>query len=185
MPRPKKSSRRHSWRSFDPSSAIAGSRRSSRGSMASRRTRPTTAFADRRARPSASSRCISHPAERCASTAGWRTTPSCTRTSRSTRSSCSTTSATCGASLGVGTPGEQLDLHRFQDQLTQRLDGLADWQAEIFEMRHFENLSIPEISERTQRSSDAVRSSLYRVKRIFLEAAQANGLSTAFAGDQA
>ena len=52
-------------------------------------------------------------------------------------------------------------------------DASADWQAEIFEMRHFENLSIPEISKRTARSSDAVRSSLYRVKRIFFEAAQA------------
>ena len=87
-------------------------------------------------------------------------------------------------SLGVGTPGEQLDLYRFQDQLTQRLDSLADWQAEIFEMRHFENLSIPEISKRTKRSSDAVRSSLYRVKRIFFEAAQATGMATAMAGDQ-
>jgi RNA polymerase sigma-70 factor (ECF subfamily) len=74
-------------------------------------------------------------------------------------------------SLGVGTPAEQFDLHRFQDELSERLGGLADWQTEIFEMRHFENLSIPEISERTARSSDAVRSSLYRVKRIFFEAA--------------
>jgi RNA polymerase sigma-70 factor (ECF subfamily) len=87
-------------------------------------------------------------------------------------------------SLGVGTPGEQLDLYRFQDQLAQRLDSLADWQAEIFEMRHFENLSIPEISKRTKRSSDAVRSSLYRVKRIFFDAAQATGMATAMAGDQ-
>ena len=86
-------------------------------------------------------------------------------------------------SLGVGTPGEQLDLYRFQDQLAQRLDSLADWQAEIFEMRHFENLSIPEISKRTKRSSDAVRSSLYRVKRIFFDAAQATGMATAMAGD--
>jgi RNA polymerase sigma-70 factor (ECF subfamily) len=87
-------------------------------------------------------------------------------------------------SLGVGTPGEQLDLHRFQDQLALRLEGLADWQAEIFEMRHFENLSIPEISKRTTRSSDAVRSSLYRVKRIFFEAAQASGASAAMVGEQ-
>ena len=87
------------------------------------------------------------------------------------------------ASLGVGTPGEQIDLYRFQDQLAQRLDSLADWQAEIFEMRHFENLSIPEISKRTKRSSDAVRSSLYRVKRIFFDAAQATGMATAMAGD--
>jgi RNA polymerase sigma-70 factor (ECF subfamily) len=87
-------------------------------------------------------------------------------------------------SLGVGTPGEQLDLYRFQDQLAERLDSVADWQAEIFEMRHFENLSIPEISKRTKRSSDAVRSSLYRVKRIFFDAAQATGMATAMAGDQ-
>jgi RNA polymerase sigma-70 factor (ECF subfamily) len=77
------------------------------------------------------------------------------------------------ASIGVGAPDEQLDLHRFQDQLSDRLEKVADWQAEIFEMRHFENLSIPEISERTMRSSDAVRSSLYRVKRLFFEAAHA------------
>ena len=87
-------------------------------------------------------------------------------------------------SLGVGTPGDELDLHRFQDQLTVRLEGLADWQAEIFEMRHFENLSIPEISRRTTRSSDAVRSSLYRVKRIFLEAAQASGSSAMMIGER-
>ncbi|HIF93033.1 MAG: RNA polymerase sigma factor [Myxococcales bacterium] len=78
-------------------------------------------------------------------------------------------------SLTVGSPAEQLDLNRFRDQLSQRLAGLADWQAEIFEMRHFENLSIPEISRRTARSSDAVRSSLYRVKRLFFEAADTSG----------
>ena len=86
-------------------------------------------------------------------------------------------------SLGVGTPGERLDLHRFQDQLTLRLDGLAQWQVEIFEMRHFENFSIPEISRRTKRSSDAVRSSLYRVKRVFFEAAQATGPCAVMAGE--
>lgn len=78
-------------------------------------------------------------------------------------------------SLDVGSPDEQLDLHRFRDQLSERLDQVASWQAEIFEMRHFENLSIPEISARTSRSSDAVRSSLYRVKRLFYEAASASG----------
>ena len=80
-------------------------------------------------------------------------------------------------SLGVGSPAEQLDLHRFQDKLSERLNGLADWQTEIFELRHLENLSIPEISRRTARSSDAVRSSLYRVKRLFFEAAEALGVS--------
>ena len=85
-------------------------------------------------------------------------------------------------SLGEGLPDEQLDLQRFRALLHDRLDSLADWQAEIFEMRHFENLSIPEISERTQRSSDAVRSSLYRVKRLFFEAAEANGQPAAAGG---
>ncbi len=85
-------------------------------------------------------------------------------------------------SLGEGMPDEQLDMQRFGDLLAERLDDLADWQAEIFEMRHFENLSIPEISRRTARSSDAVRSSLYRVKRLFLEAAAANGATVAAAG---
>lgn len=78
-------------------------------------------------------------------------------------------------SLDVGMPDEQLDLLRFREQLTERLDTLADWQTEIFEMRHFENLSISEISKRTERSSDAVRSSLYRVKRMFFDAAVATG----------
>jgi RNA polymerase sigma-70 factor (ECF subfamily) len=78
-------------------------------------------------------------------------------------------------SIDLGMPDEQLDLHRFREQLTERLDTLATWQAEIFEMRHFENLSIPEISKRTSRSSDAVRSSLYRVKRMFFDAAMATG----------
>jgi len=78
-------------------------------------------------------------------------------------------------SLELSMPDEQLDLHRFREQLTERLDTLATWQAEIFEMRHFQNLSIPEISERTARSSDAVRSSLYRVKRMFFDAATASG----------
>ena len=85
-------------------------------------------------------------------------------------------------SLGEGMPDEQLDMQRFGHILAERLEGVADWQAEIFEMRHFENLSIPEISERTARSSDAVRSSLYRVKRLFFDAAAANGDAMALAG---
>ena len=85
-------------------------------------------------------------------------------------------------SLGEGMPDEQLDMQRFGHLLAERLEGVADWQAEIFEMRHFENLSIPEISERTARSSDAVRSSLYRVKRLFFDAAAANGDAMALAG---
>jgi RNA polymerase sigma-70 factor (ECF subfamily) len=79
------------------------------------------------------------------------------------------------ASIGVGAPDEELELSRFQIALSSRLEELADWQTEIFELRHLGNLSIPEISARTARSSDAVRSSLYRVKRMFFEAAMAAG----------
>ncbi len=75
------------------------------------------------------------------------------------------------AALAPPSPDELLDLHRFGEELSERLDQVADWQAEIFAMRHLENLSIPEISRRTNRTSDAVRSSLYRVKRIFFETA--------------
>lgn len=76
------------------------------------------------------------------------------------------------SSIALASPAEQLDLQRFQDQLSHRLGELSDWQTEIFALRHFENLSISEISERTDRSNDAVRSSLYRVKRLFFEVAQ-------------
>ena len=80
-------------------------------------------------------------------------------------------------------PDELLDLHRFGEELTERLEQVADWQAEIFAMRHLENLSIPEISKRTNRTSDAVRSSLYRVKRIFFETALPAGAAQ-LDGDQ-
>jgi len=82
------------------------------------------------------------------------------------------------SSIGLASPSEQLDMQRFQADLSQRLEELSDWQTEIFALRHLENLSIPEISERMDRSNDAVRSSLYRVKRLFLEAAQGSGGAT-------
>jgi RNA polymerase sigma-70 factor (ECF subfamily) len=68
------------------------------------------------------------------------------------------------------TPEDQLNLRRYTDEVRARLESVAPWQAEIFVMRHIENLSIGEISERTDRSSDAIRSSLYRVKRLLIEA---------------
>ena len=68
------------------------------------------------------------------------------------------------------TPEDQLNLRRYTEEIRSRLESVADWQAEIFVMRHIENLSIAEICERTERSSDAIRSSLYRVKRLLIEA---------------
>jgi RNA polymerase sigma-70 factor (ECF subfamily) len=75
------------------------------------------------------------------------------------------------SSLANCTPEEQLHLRRYAEAINRHLDSVAEWQAEIFLMRHVENLSIREISDRTERSSDAIRSSLYRVKRILVEAA--------------
>jgi len=66
-------------------------------------------------------------------------------------------------------PDEQLNLRRFADSINDRLESLAEWQSEVFLMRHVEDLSIREICERTSRSSDAIRSSLYRVKRLLIE----------------
>jgi RNA polymerase sigma-70 factor (ECF subfamily) len=69
-------------------------------------------------------------------------------------------------------PDEQLDLRLFTEAVERSLSDVAEWQVDVFCMRHFDNLSIADICERTDRSSDAVRSCLYRVKRIFIKAAE-------------
>ena len=70
------------------------------------------------------------------------------------------------------TPEEQLTFQRCAESIRAQLASVADWQAEIFVLRHVENLPIDEIAARTSRSNDAVRSSLYRVKRLVLEAVE-------------
>ena len=70
------------------------------------------------------------------------------------------------------TPEEQLAIRRYLASVVDQLEDYGEWQVEIFEMRHLQNLSIREISKRTQRSSDSVRSSLYRVKRLLMDTAQ-------------
>lgn len=67
-------------------------------------------------------------------------------------------------------PDDQLALRRCAAALDEQIAGLADWQAEAFFLRHAENLPIHEISRRTDRSADAVRSGLYRVKRLLVRA---------------
>jgi RNA polymerase sigma-70 factor (ECF subfamily) len=74
------------------------------------------------------------------------------------------------ASLDASTPEEQLSLRRYEESVQKLLSSVADWQSEVFWLRHVENLSIGEISERVKRSNDAVRSSLYRVKRLLVQA---------------
>lgn len=78
-------------------------------------------------------------------------------------------------SFGSGTPDEELDFRRYTDVIREQMGELADWQRRIFEMRHLQNLSIPEIARRTHRSNDAVRSSLYRIKRMMIEATEGIG----------
>ena len=73
-------------------------------------------------------------------------------------------------SLDACTPEEHLCLTRYQDAIQDRLAAVADWHHEVFVLRHVENLPIGEIARRVSRSNDAVRSSLYRIKRLLVEA---------------
>jgi RNA polymerase sigma-70 factor (ECF subfamily) len=84
------------------------------------------------------------------------------------------------SALGDCNPAEHLDLIRYTLAISERLETVSEWQSEIFAMRHLENMSIQEISDRTDRSSDAIRSSLYRVKRMIFETA---GLSDGAGSD--
>lgn len=70
----------------------------------------------------------------------------------------------------LSSPEDQLLLKRCTQSIEARLASVADWQIEVFELRHVHDLGIGEISRRTGRSSDAVRSSLYRIKRLLVEA---------------
>lgn len=77
------------------------------------------------------------------------------------------------ASLDASTPEEQLSLRRYQESVQKLMSNVAGWQSEAFWLRHVENLTIDEIAARVRRSNDAVRSSLYRVKRMLVEAVDA------------
>ncbi len=70
----------------------------------------------------------------------------------------------------AATPEDELSLRRYADAIHQKLDSVAEWQAEVFVLRHLEDLPIREIARRTARSNDAIRSCLYRVKRLLVEA---------------
>ena len=67
-------------------------------------------------------------------------------------------------------PEEHVTYQRAAEAALRSLDSVSDWQAEVFAMRHFDNMPIQEIAERMSRSNDAIRSSLYRVKRLIVEA---------------
>jgi len=73
-------------------------------------------------------------------------------------------------SMSPGTPEDELNLQRSLAQVRDCLASVSDWQAEIFALRHLEDLPIGEIARRVSRSSDSVRSSLYRVKSLLVRA---------------
>jgi RNA polymerase sigma-70 factor (ECF subfamily) len=73
-------------------------------------------------------------------------------------------------SVSAATPEDELSLRRYADAIHQRLDSVAEWQVEVFVLRHLEDLPIREIARRMARSNDAIRSCLYRVKRLLVEA---------------
>jgi RNA polymerase sigma-70 factor (ECF subfamily) len=72
--------------------------------------------------------------------------------------------------LDACTPEERLALSRCEAALRESLESVGEWHAEAFVLRHFEDLSIDEIAQRVSRSNDAVRSSLYRMKKLLVEA---------------
>ena len=78
-------------------------------------------------------------------------------------------------SIGQVSPDDDLSLNRYASAIRSRMSKLPDWQRRIFEMRHMENMSISEISECSCRSNDAVRSSLYRIKKLIFEAVESGG----------
>jgi RNA polymerase sigma-70 factor (ECF subfamily) len=79
---------------------------------------------------------------------------------------------TASSSAWSYTPEDDLAMRRYARAIDARLQSVSDWQAEVFFLRHVEDLPIREISRRTMRSSDSIRSGLYRVKRLLVEAGE-------------
>jgi RNA polymerase sigma-70 factor (ECF subfamily) len=73
-------------------------------------------------------------------------------------------------SFDACSPEEHVNYQRCADAVLRSLESVSEWQAEVFALRHFENLPIQEIADRMARSNDAIRSSLFRVKRLIVEA---------------
>ena len=84
--------------------------------------------------------------------------------------------ARSAGSMDLYTPEQNLGLQRCTAALESQLKEVSDWQAEAFELRHFSDLPIQEIANRVDRSNDAVRSGLYRVKRLVFDAVDPGGL---------
>jgi RNA polymerase sigma-70 factor (ECF subfamily) len=67
------------------------------------------------------------------------------------------------------TPLDDFEMRQSLRRMDDRLHSVTGWQVEVFWLRHVEDLSIDEIAARLDRSNDAIRSSLYRVKRLLSE----------------
>jgi RNA polymerase sigma-70 factor, ECF subfamily len=93
-----------------------------------------------------------------------------------TQSERSLTAGSEGSSSELsGTPQDDLEMQQLLRSMDRRLRSVTGWQVEVFWMRHVEDLSIEQIASRMERSSDAIRSSLYRVKRLLFEPEGAGG----------
>jgi RNA polymerase sigma-70 factor (ECF subfamily) len=73
-------------------------------------------------------------------------------------------------SFDACSPEEHVSYRRCAESALRSLESVSEWQAEVFALRHFENMPIQEIADRMSRSNDAIRSSLFRVKRLIVEA---------------
>ncbi len=78
---------------------------------------------------------------------------------------------TVRATMNSG-PDFQFEMKEVAMTFHRVLDSLSDSQYEMFAMRHLENLSIEEIASRTRRSKDAVKSNLYRIKKMLSPGAE-------------
>jgi RNA polymerase sigma-70 factor (ECF subfamily) len=76
----------------------------------------------------------------------------------------------------ASSPQDDFEMRQLLQSMDHRLRSVTRWQAEAFWLRHVEDLSIEEIASRMDRSNDAVRSGLYRVKRMLVDASEARGL---------
>jgi RNA polymerase sigma-70 factor (ECF subfamily) len=77
------------------------------------------------------------------------------------------------------TPLDDFELRQSLRRMDERLHSVTSWQAEVFWMRHVDDLSIDEIAQRLDRSNDAIRSSLYRVKRLLSEGLEGSAAGAA------
>jgi len=74
-----------------------------------------------------------------------------------------------GASTTIASPHEIYELHERISRLERAVERcLSPAQRELFELHHLEHVPIAEIAARLDKSEDAVKSNLYRARRLLL-----------------